>query len=90
MSIGALDRTALDRLRSRFAGELILPDDPGYDAARTLFNAMIEKHPAVIAKCASVADVAAAIRFGREQSLEIAVRDGGHGVAGWALTDGAS
>jgi len=88
MSIRALDRTALDPLRHRFAGELILPDNPGYDAARTLFNAMIDRRPGVIAHCASVDDVAAAVRFGREHSLEIAVRGGGHGVAGWALTDG--
>jgi FAD/FMN-containing dehydrogenase len=88
MTIGALDRTALDRLRSRFAGDIILPDDPGYDAARTLFNAMIDKRPEVIAQCASVDDVVAAIRFARENSLEIAVRGGGHSVAGKALTDG--
>src|SRR5215218_1345916 len=88
MTIGALDLTALDRLRSRFAGEIILPDDPGYDAARTLFNAMIDKRPGVIAQCASVDDVTATVRFGRENSLEIAIRGGGHGVAGWALTDG--
>jgi FAD/FMN-containing dehydrogenase len=88
MTIGALDRTALDQLRSRFAGAIILPDDPGYDAARTLFNAMIDKRPGVIAQCASVDDVVAAIHFARDHALEIAVRGGGHGVAGKALTDG--
>ncbi|MCC2628247.1 MAG: linked oxidase domain protein [Thermomicrobiales bacterium] len=88
MTIGAVDRTALDQLRSRFTGDIILPDDPGYDAARTLFNAMIDKRPEVIAQCASVDDIVAAIRFARENSLEIAVRGGGHSVAGKALTDG--
>jgi len=88
MTIGALDGTVLDQLRDGFAGELIQPDDPDYDAVRTLFNAMIDRRPGVIAQCATVDDVASAVRFGREQSLEIAVRGGGHGVAGWALTDG--
>jgi FAD/FMN-containing dehydrogenase len=88
MAIGALDRTALDRLRQGFAGEIILPDDPGYNTARTIFNAMIDRRPGVIAQCATAADVAAAIRFGRQRSLEIAIRGGGHGVAGRALTDG--
>ncbi len=86
--MSTLDRPALDRLHTGFAGEIILPDDPGYDAARTIFNAMIDKRPGVIAQCATVDDVAAAIRFGREHSLEIAVRGGGHSVAGKSLTDG--
>ena len=88
MTSGTLAQTGLDPLRSRFNGGLILPDDPGYDEARTIFNAMIDKRPAVIAQCATAADVAAAIRFGREQRLEIAVRGGGHSVSGKALVDG--
>ena len=88
MTSGTFDRIALDRLRIEFAGEIILPDDPGYDAARTIFNAMIDKRPGVIAQCATAADVAAAVHFGREHTLEIAVRGGGHSVAGKSLTDG--
>ncbi|MGH9013765.1 MAG: FAD-binding oxidoreductase [Acidimicrobiia bacterium] len=76
------------KLRDGFAGELILPGSPSYDETRTIFNAMIDRRPAVIAQCESVQDVARAVRFGRERGLEVAVRGGGHGVAGKALTDG--
>lgn len=77
-----------ERLRDGFAGELILPGEPSYDEARTIFNAMIDRRPAVIAQPENAQDVAKAIRFGRERGLEIAVRGGGHGVAGKALTNG--
>ncbi|WP_262401823.1 FAD-binding oxidoreductase [Actinomadura sp. CNU-125] len=75
-------------LRTDFAGEVILPRDPGYDEARTLFNGMIDRRPAVIAQCANTDDVARAVGFARERGLEVSVRGGGHGVAGKALVDG--
>ena len=69
-------------------GTLLRPGDEAYDEARTLFNSMIDKRPALIAQCAGPEDVIAALRFGREQGLEIAVRAGGHSVAGASLCDG--
>src|SRR3712207_2217889 len=88
--MGSVDMSvaALADLRVGFTGNLVLPDDPGYDEARSVFNAMIDRRPGVIAQCASVEDVAKAILFGREQQLEVAVRGGGHSVAGTGLTDG--
>ncbi|MEU0004698.1 FAD-binding oxidoreductase [Streptomyces sp. NPDC006314] len=80
---------ALAALREDLVGDVFAPGDPGYDEARTVFNAMIDRRPAVIAQCADATDVVRAVRFGRELDLHIAVRGGGHGVAGTALGDGA-
>ncbi|MGR6969548.1 FAD-binding oxidoreductase [Streptomyces cynarae] len=80
-------RTALSALRADLAGEVLAPGDPGYDEARTVFNAMIDRHPAVIAQCEGKADVVRAVRFARELDLKIAVRGGGHSVAGMAVND---
>jgi FAD/FMN-containing dehydrogenase len=64
------------------------PDVAGYDDARTIWNAMIDKHPAVIARCAGAADVRYAVGFAQEHGLQLAVRGGGHNIAGSALCDG--
>ena len=66
----------------------IKPVDPGYDESRTLFNAMIDRRPAVIAPCGDAADVAEALQYARDNSLAVAVRAGGHSVAGMSLNDG--
>jgi len=60
---------SLNELRSSMRGSLLLPGQPGYDEARTLHNAMVDKHPAMIARCAGVADVIAAVKFARKHSI---------------------
>ena len=74
-------------LKARFQGELIYPGVAGYEDARHVWNGMIDRHPALIARCSSAADVSAAVRFGRECDLLVAVRGGGHNVAGTAVCD---
>ncbi|GAA4000379.1 FAD-binding oxidoreductase [Streptomyces plumbiresistens] len=78
---------ALAALREDLTGEVFAPGDPGYDEARIVHNGMIDRRPAVIAQCADEDDVVRAVRFGRELDLKIAVRGGGHSVAGMALND---
>jgi hypothetical protein len=82
-----LAATAFDELGESFRGELLLPTSPGYDTARRIWNGAIYRHPACIARCTGVADVVAAVRFARDNDLEIAVRGGGHNVAGTAVCD---
>jgi len=77
----------LDALRARFRGELIQPGDASYDAARKVYNAMIDKRPALIARCVDVADVMAAVDFGRENKLLTAIRGGGHNAGGLGICD---
>nr|WBO77104.1 FAD-binding oxidoreductase [Streptomyces sp. SBE_14.2] len=79
---------ALAALREDLSGDVFAPGDPGYDDARVVFNAMIDRRPAVIAQCVDEADVVRSVRFARDLDLPIAVRGGGHSVAGSALNDG--
>ncbi|MEV2217889.1 FAD-binding oxidoreductase [Streptomyces sp. NPDC050997] len=80
---------ALTALREDLVGDVIAPDNPGYDDTRAVFNAMIDRRPAVIAQCVDETDVVRTVRFARDLDLPIAVRGGGHSVAGMALGDGA-
>src|SRR5262245_33832514 len=77
-----------DELAASFSGELLQPDSPGYDEARRIHNGLIDKRPALVARCSNTADVRDAVNLGREAGVEISVRGGGHNVAGLAVTDG--
>lgn len=79
---------AIDNFSAAFQGEVIRPTDAGYDGARAVWNGMIDKRPALIARCTGVADVIEAVNVARENDLLVAVRGGGHNVAGTAVCDG--
>jgi FAD/FMN-containing dehydrogenase len=81
--------TGLDHLTSSISGRALRPDDPGYDEARRVHNGMIDRRPALIVRCRTADDVAAAVRFARGEGLDITVRGGGHNVAGRAVADDA-
>jgi FAD/FMN-containing dehydrogenase len=76
-------------LAATVRGEVILPGDPGYDQARAVYNGMIDKHPAALARCRDTADVVTCVRFARSRGIEIAVRGGGHNAAGFGVWDDA-
>src|SRR5690349_19098591 len=89
MTTSAIATHAYEDLAAAMRGSLITPGDPGYDQARAVYNAMIDKRPAAIARCRDVADVITCVRFAREHDVEIAVRGGGHSVAGLGVRDDA-
>ena len=78
----------IQQFRTTFRGELIRPGEEGYENARKIWNASVDKHPGIVARCLGVADVVAAVNFARENELLVAVRGGGHNVGGRALCDG--
>jgi FAD/FMN-containing dehydrogenase len=82
-----IEETVVAELRGTFGGTLLGREDEGYDAARAIFNGMIDRRPALIARCGGVADVTAAVRFARDNDLVIAVKGGGHGVPGYAVCE---
>ncbi|MEM9443054.1 MAG: FAD-binding oxidoreductase, partial [Pseudomonadota bacterium] len=77
----------IETLRSNVRGQVLQSNDEGYDEARSIWNALIDRRPAVIVRASGVADVVAAVRFGRANGLQISVRGGGHNVAGTAVAD---
>ena len=83
-----LTESAVQKLRETLRGETFRPGEPGYDAARTLPNAMIDRRPAIIARCTGAADVIECVRFARECEVLVAVRGGGHSIAGKSVCDG--
>jgi FAD/FMN-containing dehydrogenase len=82
-----INSSAVEDLKSRFQGKLIVPADLQYEDARRVFNAAIDRRPALIARCAGADDVIQAVNFAREQNLLVAVRGTGHNVAGFAVCD---
>ena len=84
-----IDAERLEELRGAFSGSVLQPGDDGYDDARRVHNGLIDRRPALIARCRNTADVADAVRFARAEGLDICVRGGGHNVAGRAVVDGA-
>jgi FAD/FMN-containing dehydrogenase len=83
----AVDRATIETFRHGFHGQALLPSDAGYASARRIWNARIDKHPGLIARCSGVADVVRAVKFAGANNLLVAVRGGGHNVAGRALCD---
>ena len=69
-----IEQGAIDGLKTRLRGPVLVPEDHGYEEARTVWNAMIDKRPALIARCKTAEDVAAAVRFAREQEMLVSVR----------------
>ncbi|MFC4449616.1 FAD-binding oxidoreductase [Halorussus aquaticus] len=83
------DNEAVDGLAGTLRGTLVRPDDEGYDEARSVWNGMIDKHPALIVQCAGPADVISAVTFAKEHDVPISVKGGGHNIAGRAVEDDA-
>jgi FAD/FMN-containing dehydrogenase len=83
-----MDVATRTRLSDSLDGSALLPGDPTYDETRTIWNAIVDRHPRVIIRCASVRDVVTAVRTARDHDLEIGVRCGGHSAAGHAVPDG--
>src|SRR5262245_43848220 len=78
----------LETFAQRIRGGLLRPDDAGFDAARTIWNAMIDRSPALIVRCSSPVDVINAVNYGRDHNLQIAVHGGGHSAAGSSVCAG--
>ncbi len=84
-----LPQAALDGLKLRVKGPVLLPGDAGYDDSRTVWNAMIDRRPALVVRCLGNADVIACVQFAREHRLLLCMKGGGHNIAGLATADGA-
>jgi hypothetical protein len=83
----AVDKATIEAFGHGFHGQVLLPGDAGYASARRIWNASIDKHPGLIARCSGVVDVVRSVKFARANNLLVAVKGGGHNVAGRALCD---
>jgi len=86
-SATTIDASATEALKKQIRGTIMLPQDSGYDQARKVYNAMIDKHPAIIIRCVDVADVMASVKFAKAENLLVAVRSGGHNGGGLGICD---
>src|SRR5690242_20861517 len=84
-----LGQDAVAGLRARLRGPLLIAGDAGYEESRTVWNAMIDRKPALVVRCLGVADVIACVQFAREHNLLLCIKGGGHNIAGLATADGA-
>ncbi|WP_433628682.1 FAD-binding oxidoreductase [Halomicrococcus sp. NG-SE-24] len=87
LEVTSLDESVVDELGDGLRGDLFTPGDPGYDEARSVWNGMIDRYPALVASCRGVADVIRAVEFARENDVAVAVKGGGHHIAGNAVCD---
>jgi len=85
----SLERTAIDSLKVRLQGPVFMPGDASYEESRTVWNAMIDRKPAIVVRCRGTADVMACIQFAGENNLLLCIKGGGHNIAGLAVADGA-
>jgi FAD/FMN-containing dehydrogenase len=83
-----LERAAIDNLNAGLCGTLLMAGDPGYDEARSIWNGMIDRRPALIAQCIGVADVVTCVNFARSHGISLSMKSGGHNIAGLAVCDG--
>src|SRR5437870_6612758 len=88
LEVTMVPQTAIENLKKHLRGQLLRPQDPGYDEARKIWNGMIEKRPALIARCNGAGDVVNSVKFAREHDLTVAVRGGGHNIAGKCVPEG--
>jgi FAD/FMN-containing dehydrogenase len=86
--VASLNAETIEKLRQSIRGKVLTQESENYNEARTIWNAMIDKRPALIVRCAGAADVMRAVRFAAEHKLLLAVRGGGHNIAGNAVCDG--
>jgi FAD/FMN-containing dehydrogenase len=85
--MSAITKAKIDEFKTQFQGDVVLPGDTGYDEVRQIWNAMIDRRPALIARCTRPEDVVQAVKFARKESLLVSIRGGGHNIAGNAVCD---